>query len=98
MRKFLIFLKELIFNPKNLFKTYFTKEQDKPPYFILLIFIYGVGKSIDRLDLQFLKFDAKGNLDQLDFLNSWIVYWCLALVAGIFYGYLILTKALVLMK
>lgn len=87
--KFIDFWTDLFINPKEFFAKNLTDSKLQPAYFPLAIIVFGIGYGIDRLDRQLTKYDLKGKLDDLDFLNNWIGYWIFAIIGGIIGGYIL---------
>jgi len=86
MNNFKIFWKELLINPKSFFKYQFSTGENSN-YTIALI-VFGLGYGINKLDTQLMKFDLKGKLDDIDFLNNWIPFWAASLIGGMIGGYI----------
>ncbi len=86
---FLEFWKTLLLRPKTFFTKYLSNSNMAPPYLTTAIFVFGIGYGIDRLNRQFVKFDFKGKLEDIEFLNNWVGFWLYALIGGIIGGYLL---------
>lgn len=76
----------LICKPKTFFEEQFEKE--KSPYFWYVLLVFGLSYSIDRLDRTFLKYDLKGNYEQLELINNWYYYWGFSIFGAILSGLL----------
>lgn len=87
--KFIDFWSDLFIRPNDFFKRNLTESSIQPAYFSLAIIVFGIGYGIDRLDRQLTKYDLKGKLDDLDFINNWIGYWIFAIIGGIIGGYIL---------
>ncbi|MEW6104418.1 MAG: YIP1 family protein [bacterium] len=85
MLTFLSFWRLIVFQPKKFFREYFREEFS--PYFWFTLIIYGVADEINRIDQQFVKWDLKNKLDQVEFLNNWFIYWTFAIIIGLIIGY-----------
>ena len=86
--KFIIFWGNLFTKPKAFFSNNINDDNQLPAYFNLALIVYGIGYGIDRLDRQLTKFDLKGRLDEVEFINSWFGYWLVAIIGGLIGGYL----------
>jgi len=86
---FINFWKDLFINPKEFFMKNIGNDNQQPAYFTLAIIVFGIGHGIDRLDIQLTKYDLKGKLDDVEFINNWIGYWLFAVIGGIIGGYIL---------
>jgi len=78
------FWNRLLFQPKSFFENDFNNKES--PYFGFVIAIFGVASALGRIDKQFMKYDLKGQLDQIAFLNNWSAYWLFAIFGGFIAG------------
>lgn len=83
---FAYFVKELILNPAAVFEKKIKGITQHPPYFSILIVIYGIGSMAEQLQQQFLQYDVKGNLEMLKPLNNWEVLWGASIIFGFISG------------
>jgi MFS family permease len=83
------FWTELFLKPKLFFKKNLRDSSRQPAYYNIAMIIYCIGYGIDRLDLQLMKLDLRGKLDEAGYLNNWIVYWLIAIIGGLIGGYIL---------
>ena len=86
MDDFLKFFVDLLIRPKFFFKEHFVKRIKVHENFALVFF--GLGLGLDRMDRQYIKMDLGGRTEALDTLNSWPLYWLIAIVGGAIGGYI----------
>lgn len=73
------FFREFIYNYKNFIQNKFSSE--KPPFFYLIIWLAGMVKFIDRMEMMYVQ-------DFNYFLDNWITAWTLTILLGVPLGYL----------
>ena len=81
MSELLIFWNELLFKPKHFFRKEFIGNT-KIRFFNIALAVFCIGYGIDKIDKQLVKFDLRGNLDQIEFFNNWIGFWAFAIIGG----------------
>ncbi len=87
MNTFLNFFVLILIKPKVFFKEHF-QQRDNTHENLALVF-FGLGYGIDRMDRQLIKFDLRGKTELLDMLNSWPIYWLIAIIGGAVGGYIL---------
>ena len=86
MNDFLNFFVTLLIRPKSFFKEQFVQRINVHENLALVFF--GLGLGLDRMDRQYIKMDLGGRTEALDTLNSWPLYWLIAVVGGAIGGYI----------
>lgn len=86
--KFPFFVKELFLNPAFIFKKQVKGATNLPPFYYILICVYGISGIAEGLNQQFLNYDLRGNLDMLAPLNKWSAYWGACTVFGFLSGWI----------
>src|SRR4030095_11288547 len=86
---FLNFWSDLFLKPEDFFSKNFADTKKQPAYFILAVVVFGIGFGIDRVDRQFARYDLKGKLDEIEFLNNWVGYWLFAIIGGVIGGFIL---------
>ncbi|WP_223034055.1 YIP1 family protein [Hanstruepera marina] len=82
------FWKALLITPKQFFINEFS-DKTKVRFFNTAIVIFCLGYGIDQANRQLTRFDIKGKLDQIAFVNDWIGFWISAVIAGAIGGYIV---------
>ncbi len=80
------YFEKLFFNPRTFFKEITDYQQIK--YFNFVLGIFCIGYGIDRLNKHFAKKDLKGELEQIEFLNNWPMFWMIVCIGGLIGGYI----------
>lgn len=86
---FITFWRDLFISPEVFFQKNFRNGELPPAYFTFAVIVFGIGYGIDRLDRQLTKYDLKGKLDEVEFINNWVGYWLSAVIGGIIGGYVL---------
>ena len=79
---------DLLFKTKLFFEKEFVGKT-KIRFFSVAIVVFCLGTGIDRVDTQLVKFDMRGNLDQIEFINNWLGYWGFSILIGAIGGYIL---------
>ena len=80
------YIESLLFTPRIFFEN--IVDYHKIKHFNIIFGIYCIGYGIDRLEKQFLRRDLKGELEQIEFLNNWPVFWLMVSIGGLIGGYI----------
>lgn len=88
MNEILNFWKDLLIKPKDFFRKEFIGNT-KIRFFNIAIAVFCIGYGIDKANKQLIKFDLRGNLDTINFLNNWIGFWAFAIIGGAIGGYIL---------
>ncbi|EAR15071.1 YIP1 family protein [Robiginitalea biformata] len=78
---------QLLVYPKEFFKSHVL--ENKLKYFNFAIVVFCLGYGIDRLEKQLVKFEIRGILDKLEFINTWTGFWLVSLAIGAIGGYIL---------
>ncbi len=74
----------LLRHPRDFFAHHF--QGGSSPYFFFVMFTFGAGEAVHRLEKQFQRAERQGNLEALEQLNSWPNYWLTVLVGCLVIG------------
>jgi len=83
------FWSNLFLKPKSFFTDNFTDSLRETNFFKTAIVLFGIGYGLDKADRQLIKFDLRGRLDDVEFLNNWFGYWAFGIIGGIVGGYIL---------
>lgn len=74
----------LCFAPARFFRHYFNKHAS--PYFPLVLMIVGLAGAIDRYERALARMDARGQLAQVNWMNTWPTLWAISIPSGALSG------------